>query len=65
MKKWNKPEMIDIDVKLTKTNGVPEMSGGLDTTATCHECEHPITHPEDFYHNGNHKGWCSYFKKNQ
>ena len=61
MKKWNNPEMIDLDVKLTQDScGNPDMSGGFDKPEKdhCNLCGHPITHPEDFHNNGNHNANC-------
>lgn len=68
MKKWNKPEMIDLDLKLTQTDIIPHMSGGgsSDPTDTYVTCPNPecgkVMKKSDFHNAANHKGKCEYFK---
>ena len=57
MTEWRKPEIVDLDVKFTETLTI-DTSG--DGKQRCPECGHPINHPEDFNHNGNHKDGCSF-----
>ena len=68
MKKWNNPEMIDLDVKLTQNPcGKPSPSGVFEPekpeNGYCNLCGHPITHPENFHHNGNHTGKCPHMNE--
>lgn len=48
-KNWIKPTISNLSVKNTEKDH-------------CSHCNHPITHPENFLHPGNHKGWCPVLK---
>lgn len=50
---WQKPEITDLSVKNTFGKGNTGNTG-----ENCPLCGHPITHPEDPGHPGNHKGKC-------
>lgn len=51
-KQWEEPQLTDLNVRNTFGNG------NGNTGDVCPTCGHPITHPENFGHPGNHKGGC-------
>lgn len=71
MKKWNKPEMMDLDTKCT-ADIIPLSSGTCtppvpDTPSqitSCPRCGKSLNDPTDFHSQNNHKGQCP-FKRNE
>ena len=70
MKEWKKPEIVDLDVKLTEnvpftTSGGYKVLEPEEPKPTCDECEKEKIHIANLHTENNHKGWCSHLKQRE